>query len=421
MFSRYPLLSETFILREMDELKQLGHRIEVAPLRLVPAVRCHERLRRFRGDVVVEPWLSRRTFAQHAGLLRSDFRAYAQAWTRGLWAHKGRLDALAGVCAFWPKIGAIARRFERAGVEHIHAHYATHPAMAAWMIHRLTGIPFSFTVHAHDLFVHQAGLEAKLRAAAFVVTISDFNRARLACAYPSLAHKLVVVHCGVRPQAYLRPHCPAPHGCLRLLCVASLQRYKGHRVLLAACDQLRGRLDFSCRFIGWGPLRAELVHEIRRRRLAHLVHLAGPAEEEEVAGALQHADLFVLPSVVEPSGKMEGIPVALMEAMAAGVPVIASRLSGVPELVRAGDTGWLVPPADPHALADAIWELRDPGLRAALAGRAREYVGREFNAEHSARELAALFGRARPQPDRAAAAVHAKAAPLSDGGSLETP
>ncbi|MGH9543064.1 MAG: glycosyltransferase family 4 protein [Terriglobales bacterium] len=413
IFSRYPLISETFILREMEELASLGHQLEIAPLLGAPALKVHAGHERLRAAIRIAPWLPEGGLATHAEYARRAPCGYWRTLGRSVWSHRGHWNALAGALIFWPKAVAIAARFQAAGIEHVHAHYGTHPALTAWVVHRLTGIPFSFTLHAHDLYVHQAGLEDKLAAAAFVATVSEFNRQWLRRAFPRWAGKVALVRCGVRPAKYLQPRRPLPQGPLRLLCVASLRPYKGHGTLLAACDRLRGRLDFTCRLVGWGPLHAPLLGEVRRRGLDSLVTLAGPATEEEVAEELARADLFVLPSIRERSGRMEGLPVALMEAMAAGVPVIASRLSGIPELVRPGETGCLVEPGDAPALAEAIWELRDAGRRAVLAARAREFVCDEFDLRQSVRQLASLFASAARPPLRSAEAMPAPVAPLS--------
>lgn len=403
IYSRHPLLSETFILREMVALRRLGHELTIAPLRAAAAPRRHALGAEIEAEVEIAPWFSPRLLAAHARRWRRAPGRYAGALGANLWAHKGRANALLGCAALWPKIAAIAARFERAGVEHIHAHYATHPAMAAWMIHRLTGIPFSFTAHAHDLYVHQAGLRQKAAAATFVATISRYNVARLRELLPeAAASRIEHVHCGIEPELYAEARAVNRSGRLRLLCVASLQPYKGHDVLLAALDRLRGRLAFHCRLLGGGDLRAALERRIRERGLTGLAQLGGPATEAEVRAALRASDVFVLPSVREASGKMEGLPVAIMEAMAAGLPVVASNLSGIPELVADGVTGLLAPPGDAPALAEAMARLRDPDLRAALGERARAKVRAEFNIRDSARRLEALFRAGAGAPREAA-------------------
>ena len=215
--------------------------------------------------------------------------------------------------------------------DHVHAHFASYPAFAAWVCNRLTGIPYSFTAHAHDLYVHDLAIRRKARDAAFVVAISDFNRRLLGELAPDSA-PVHVVHCGVDVGAYpFVSHAPPESGPVRALTVASLREKKGHRFLFEALAQGGPALErIELELVGDGPLRAELEAYAAQLGLSHRVRFHGDLTEHVVTSMLAHADLFVLPSVVEKSGDTEGIPVALMEAMAAGVPVIGSRLAGVP-------------------------------------------------------------------------------------------
>jgi glycosyltransferase involved in cell wall biosynthesis len=180
-----------------------------------------------------------------------------------------------------------------------------------------------------------------------------------------------------------------------LLSVAALRDYKGLAYLICACHQLRATApydSFVCRIVGDGPERGALERLIRELRLEDCVRLVGAREQHVVKDLLAEADIFVLPSVVARNGYMDGIPVALMEAMASGVPVIASQLSGIPELVRDRDTGLLVPPNNAEAIRDAIlccW--REPEAAARRALRARALIEREYNLQTNTRELARRY------------------------------
>jgi glycosyltransferase involved in cell wall biosynthesis len=180
-----------------------------------------------------------------------------------------------------------------------------------------------------------------------------------------------------------------------LLSVAALREYKGLAYLIHACDLLRATAPqepFLCRIVGDGPERAALEMLIRQLRLEECVRLVGACEQHVVEDLLAEADTFVLPSVVARNGYMDGIPVALMEAMASGVPVIASQLSGIPELVRDRDTGLLVPPNEPAAIRDAILRCwREPEAATRRAERARALVEREYNLETNTRQLARRY------------------------------
>ncbi len=400
VLSRFPLITETFIAREVVELERRGATVWVAPLRREAAAAHHPssrallpRLRPIRRSVAAH-WAH--VVRANLTMWRRHPRRYVEIWRAALAGSRGDRNLQAGALLFWPRVVAIAYDFERLGVEHVHAHFATHPALAALIVHRLTGIPFSFTVHAHDLFAHPCMLPEKMAAARFVVTISHFNRRRLlALAAPgnthALAAKLHVVRCGVRCEDYAtaRAISVAPPGVLRLLTVASLQPYKGHAVLLAACTRLSS--PFELRLIGNGPLRSRLEAEARRLGLGDRVLWLGAQDERQVRRALADCDVFVLPSVVEPSGRMEGIPVALIEAMAAGRAIVATRLSGIPELVASPAEGCLVPPGDAAALAAALAALVDPERRRRMGRAAQRKVNSEFHLAPAVAQLEELF------------------------------
>lgn len=382
VMSRFPVVTETFILRELDELERQGVPVVLVPLLREDPETVHEQAR---------PWIARAIFTPlfDRQIARDVLRELGRRplrllllFARTAWDARSSLNALAGVIGFFPKSVSLGRRIRALGVRHVHAHFATHPGLAALVMSRLGGrkrVPFSMTVHAHDIFVSQAGLRTKVGASAFTRCISEFNarflRERLGAA-ASGAGKLPVIHCGIEPAKYSVEHSHAPQdgAPLRLLCIAALKPYKGVAHLVDAVGiSRREGLDVRCRVIGAGPLREALLERIRGEGIEGHVSLDGTRTQEEVARALAECDAFVLPSIVADDGQMEGIPVALMEALASGIPVIATRLSGIPELVVDGRTGTLVEPASPRALADAFRNLRehpDQALSHALAGRA---------------------------------------------------
>jgi colanic acid/amylovoran biosynthesis glycosyltransferase len=392
LVSRFPHVSETFIARELAAVsEQPGMELDL--LSLFPPV-----------DPIVHavarPWIGRlrrpRSREAAAALawwtMRRPLRlATSVALVAGGYARRPRV--LARALATVPLAAAHARRLATEPVDHLHAHYATYPLLAAWLCHRLTGIPYSFTAHAHDLFVDQSFLRRRLSAARFVVAISEYNR-RFLAAYNASATPVYVVHCGVDPSAYrFRPRAPGPAGRVRALCVASLYEYKGHAVLLQALACEEGDLErVDLDLVGSGPLREELERLARGLGLQRRVRFHASLAEPAVTELLDHADLFVLPSIVARNGQMEGIPVALMEALAAGVPVIASRLSGIPELARDGETGLLAEPGRPEQLRTAIGRvLADPQGARVRAEAGRRLVEREFDVRRSAAALADLF------------------------------
>lgn len=396
IMSRFPHLPETFILREMDAMESLGWTLSLYPLILQKSALCHAEAR---------PWMVR---AQRIGLcsVASALALFRLAFRRPrlllhlistlLKGHRHDLKTLTKALAIVPKSVLAAQRMQDEGIEHIHAHYATYPALAAWMIHQLTAIPYSVTVHAHDIFVDRSMLSIKLHQAAFVAAISTFNRDFLIRHLGTeIADKIRIVHCGIDPLDYEKA-AKAPHAddeTFRILSTGSLQPYKGQTHLIRACALLKERgVPFSCKIIGGGLLHARLAREIIDWHLEAEVSLLGPKPQNEVARLLAESDCYVQPSVITPSGKMEGIPVSIMEAFATGLPVVASDISGISELVRPDETGYLVPPEDTKALADQLETVyRNPTLALQLAKQGQALVREEFNIMKSARQLAHLI------------------------------
>jgi glycosyltransferase involved in cell wall biosynthesis len=290
----------------------------------------------------------------------------------------------------------MADQFVAKGITHVHAHYATHPALVAWLINQLTGITYSITVHAHDIFVEKPMLATKLHDSVFVSAISEFNRKYLEDLFgPWVREKTQIVRCGIDPAYYLREiETPVTKNTqLEIISVGSLQPYKGHIFLVKACVELRDRgIPFRCRIVGEGDLRPVLEKLIREHHMEAQVELLGARTQDDVSRLLRTANCYVQPSVVTSTGKMEGIPVALMEAMVSGIAVVATSISGIPELVRNGDTGWLVPPETVTELADALTQIyRDPTEASRRAGLGQKWVLEEFELSSNVRKLSSLF------------------------------
>ncbi|MCF6289853.1 MAG: glycosyltransferase [Desulfobacterales bacterium] len=396
LVSRFPHLPETFILREMSELVRQGESIFLYPLIRQQQPVVHQEAESWLGRARFLPFLSPRVLEAGLGTLAHRPAVVAALFARTVRGNLPSRRFLARAMALFPKALYAARLMQEQGIEHIHAHYATHPALVAWLIHRLTGISYSITVHAHDIFVDTTMLGVKLREASFVVAISEYNRDYLARTVgPWVREKIEVIHCGIEPEQYAaRQGTHRPGQRFELLSIGSLQPYKGYSYLIRACGLLRDRgVPFRCRIIGGGGEARNLARLIARERLGSLVELAGPLPQEEVAGILPSAHCYVQPSIVTPAGKMEGIPVSLMEALACELPVLASNLSGIPELIQPDKTGYLVEPADPAALAAALEQIyAEPARAGRLARAGRSLVRDRFALKKNVRQLAARFG-----------------------------
>lgn len=394
--SRFPKITETFVLHEILEIQKHGLDVEVYPLLLEKTTVEHPEVRQLDGKVHYIPFLNVPVvLANLYFLLRHPF-AYWGAMARALATTVGDRKLFIGALGILPKVVSFAYDMRRRGVHHVHAHFATHPTLAARAIQDLTGIPFSFTAHGSDIHVSQRGLAAKLHDASFAVMVSNYNREFvLRKCGEFAATRLHVIHCGIAPDlSDESPREPeSQDGPFRILCVAALREVKGHRYLIEACKQLSTRnLNFQCDIVGEGPLRDAIRQQIRESDLGDVVTLHGALPRPQVLEKMRRSDVVVLPSVRDRRGRREGIPVTLMEAMACGVPVISSALSGIPELVDPGETGILTPPGDSGALADALEELgqsEEKRRELGIAGRRR--VFEQFDLKNSVARLAMLF------------------------------
>jgi colanic acid/amylovoran biosynthesis glycosyltransferase len=392
--SRFPHLPETFILREMIALEQQGFEIALYPLIVQPQAVVHAEAEGWLKRARRIGWISAAILAANLRQLLKRPLRYIALWFRVLAGNLPSLKFLVRALAILPKSVLMGEMMQAEKVEHIHAHYATHPAMSAWIIHQLTDIPYSVTVHAHDIYVNQTMLGPKVRDAAFIVAISEYNRRFLGQHLgPWAEQKTQVVHCGIQPERYVPVAVGKAAGTFQIVSIGSLQPYKGQRYLIEACEILRQLgINFQCRIVGGGELLAELKGLIAAKNLEAVVELTGPLPQDSVAKILQQAACYVQPSIITSSKKMEGIPVAIMEAMACALPVVATNISGIPELVRHAQTGWLVPAMDPKALAEAIAAVHaDQRSAQDMAQAGRQLVLAEFDLQRNVSQLAGLF------------------------------
>jgi glycosyltransferase involved in cell wall biosynthesis len=307
-----------------------------------------------------------------------------------------------------------ARVMERQGIGHIHAHFASNAASVGFFASRLMKATFSFTAHAFDLFADRLLLREKVRAAEVVVTISKYNRRYLMGYAPEGTNKIKVVHCGVDPCVYRPAERGGPIWRPKILSIGQLVEKKGFTYLIEALKALADRgMSFHCTILGDGYQRSHLERKVADYGLQDRVQLAGAVYQEVALDHLRAADIFVLPCVVARNGDRDGIPVALMEAMALGLPVVSTTISGIPELIQHRETGILVPPCDARALAEALGELlASQGLRRYLGIRGREKVIRDFHLGRTALEMKALFEACLGVPQRLSLGDEPRHAPL---------
>lgn len=387
----YPAVSHSFVRREIQGVEDAGHQVHRFSLR--PA----------RADLADEADLSeakRTETVLRQGAARLAAAALLLSLSRPLKTMRsiGEARRLSGPglkqkfrhLAYWLEAAWLVRRFDRLGIEHLHAHFGTNPAAVAAIARAWGGPPFSFTVHGPDEFDAPVTLSLgnKIAAAKFVVAISNYGRSQLMrWSSPSEWDKIKVIRCGVDHGFLEAPEEPALADSTEFLCVARLSAQKGLPLLIATCDRLRSQAErFTVTIIGDGELRSALKAEIRKLKLEDMVFLPGIGTSEEIRERLLRARAFVLPSFAE------GLPVVIMEALALARPVVTTAIAGIPELVDS-ECGWLVPAGSEEALAEAMSRALHASAEELRAkGRVgRERVQRLHDASRNAQQIVAAI------------------------------
>ena len=398
LVSLFPCWSETFIVREIHALARQGVDIRIVSLKPHSEPMVQPDAQVLLDRVIYPPSsLAGSLRAALPQVLKHPLKSMAELWplVRSLWRRPAELAK--SVISWWRTLAVMAE-VQRFAPQHLHAHWATYPSTAARILAGRIGCPWSFTGHAHDIFVHDQDLSGKLAQADFSVTISEYNRRQLSARLPSELHnRLAVIHCGVLPADL--PFTAEGREPAYIVGVGRLDPIKGFIHLVKACALLQERgIDFRCDIIGDGPLRDELQQAINQAGLSERVRLTGALPQQDVRQKINRATMFVLPSVLLADGNADGIPVALMEAMACGATAISTRVSGIPELIHHEENGLLVTPGQATELADAMARLlADAPLRTRLAQAARNTIIHDFDADI---EAAKLLGRIQAvQPD----------------------
>jgi colanic acid/amylovoran biosynthesis glycosyltransferase len=392
LINQYPKVSHTFIRREILALERHGFEIMRISIRgwandLVDHADIEERKRT--RYVLQSGWFAIAAAVlvccvqRPARLLRALVLAIRLGWRaeRSLPFH---LIYLAEACL-------ILDWLQKRGVQHVHAHFGTNPAEVAALVHELGGPPFSFTVHGPEEFdkAQFIGLPEKIRRARFVIAVSSFGRSQLLRLVDHHEwRKISVVRCGLEPEFFSAPpnYSHAPH----LVCVGRLCEQKGQLLLLDAAKGLADSgVDYTLTLVGDGELRAAIEALVSEYRLQTRVNITGWVSSDEVRRHIFQARALVMPSFAE------GLPVAIMEAMALRRPVISTLIAGIPELVRDGENGWLVPSGDVDALVGALKTcLAAPSdVLQRMSDAAFKQVCRCHDLESEAERLATLFNQ----------------------------
>ena len=393
----FPYLTETFVYREVIALRQHGVRVVTlsnhrASIDELPA----EARDMVASTYYILPVNILKLLAAHLYFILRRPRAYFPTLMLIFTETSRKPDIwLQNIKHF---VGAVylAYQIRDQHITHIHAHFSTNPASFALYISTLFGIGFSFTVHNY-IFWKRLLLNSKLKRADFIACISEYSRDALLGYAPEadrekISPKLHIVHCGVNPQDFHIDD-PVRHTPPVILCAAQFEARKGMPYLIEACHVLKKRgVDVQCILAGDGRQYEELAALIKKLELDDRVRLIGAYFQDQMTDLFRQADLFVLPCIITDSGDRDGIPVVLMEAMAAGIPVISTRVSGIPELIDHMQNGILVEQRDPEALADAITLLlNDEALYATFREQARRKIQQAFDLHTSADLLIRLL------------------------------
>jgi glycosyltransferase involved in cell wall biosynthesis len=391
--SKFPLLSETFIYEELLALQKLGHQVDMFVF-YNTGKKSHKYTDEVEQLVTYLPNIfSNEHLRAQVHFLRSHFKKYRTALTeiiRETW----RSPKLLGKSLYaYSKGILLAYQLLDHPPDHLHAHWATMPTSAVHTAGHFLEIPYSFTSHAWDIYKQPLMLSKKFEKAAFAVTISEYNKRFLSDQYSGADEKTFVVRCGINLERFKYVTAQNDVNPPNILFVGRLIEKKGAEILIQACSQLKkGGFAFQCIIVGDGPLQPELEKQVQRLDLVEEVLFTGGLDQDSLMAYWQTASVFVLPCLVAANNDRDGIPVALMEAMALGLPVISTTVSGIPELIENRISGLLVPPGDSTELAEAVIQiLSDKDQAIVYARRARVKIEREYNITQNALQKAELF------------------------------
>lgn len=381
----YPRISQTFILTEILAHERAGIDMDIFSLRRTDDTRFHAALSRVRSPVFQIERASSRVNAVLDGL-----REHAKHLP-GLWqvVEESGADAEDLLQA-----AQLSRAIIERGIDHLHAHFGTVATVVARLAAQITGITYSFTAHAKDIYhegVVEDELRQKLSDAARVITVSQFNVNYLRETFGSAARDVKLVYNGLDLNDFrFEPYADRPPV---ILGVGRLVEKKGFEFLLQACAVLRDRgIHYQCEIVGGGLLEAALQAQITDLRLQDHVHMSGPMSQDDIKDKIRESALLAAPCVHAGDDDRDGLPTILLEAMALGTPCISTSVTGIPEVVRHEETGLMVSEGDAEDLADACQRLlEDRQLGSELASRARRLIERGFDIDKNTDQLRDTF------------------------------
>lgn len=396
---RYPRYSETFIVNEILAHEAAGAEIHIFALRPPSDTHFQDKIARVRAPVTYlrKPAQGRSNpsittlIPNSASYFWSELKEAAKVFP-DLWGKLEYAEAEGSSVVY--QAAWLSQEIRLRGITHLHAHFGSVATSVARLAAHFAGVPYSFTAHAKDIFhesVDPEDLRRKLRDAASVVTVSDYNVAYLRQQFGIDAGRVRRIYNGM-DLAELHYRSPAERS-PKILSVCRLVEKKGLSHLIDACALLRQwGIEFSCQIVGTGPLEGALRSQIQALHLDDWVDILGPRPQQEVFKLMELAAVFAAPYVIGADGNRDGLPTALLEAMALGTPCVATDVTGIPEIIHNGDTGLLVGQGDSAGLAAALRRLlTEATLRGSLAAQARSLIEAEFDIARNAAELRSHF------------------------------
>jgi colanic acid/amylovoran biosynthesis glycosyltransferase len=391
--NQYPKISHTFIRREIDAVMRADANLEVfrysirpTPDRLIDPADIAEQQS---TDVVLNHGFISLLLATLRGLLTRPVKFFGTFLLAMRLGRNGSQGCLWHIF-YLAEAAWLLRQFQSKQITHVHVHFGTNPATVALLCRVLGGPTYSFTVHGSEEFDRPEALhlKTKIEHCKFVVAVSSFGRSQL-CRWSAFSDwpKIRIVRCGLPSDDLDQTVTPVEDN-QRLVCVGRLSEQKGQFLLVEAARILRDAgMNFELVLVGDGELRGEIEHMIEAAGLQNCVRLIGWQTSQQVRDRLQKSRAFVLPSFAE------GLPVSIMEAFAAGRPVVSTYIAGTPELVRPVENGWLVPAGSSEALAAALKDVLQTStdVLTDMGARGKQLVQELHRADSEAAKLAQLF------------------------------
>jgi colanic acid/amylovoran biosynthesis glycosyltransferase len=404
--TRFPGLSETFVLNEVIRMVEQGLDVTVFSLRHANRTSAfNTQAQSILDRVVTIPFYSWRPLVKFLFLLLahpvSIFWVIIQTFVFNFKQPAIMFRLLASL----PGILYYGNRMLKDFVEHLHVHFATTPAWGAWVIKTVYGIPWSMTVHAHDIYLNHAMLQKKMDSAEFMVTNSQYNIDYLQKVHPKYPkEKLNLIHTGIDSDRFQPLVTEVTPDIPQILAVGRLDPTKGYRYLVEVIQELRQRgIVTQTHVVGHITDEAYVQEEfkyiqelIRKYQLEDDITFEQGIPQDLLLQRYREASLFILPCVVDETGNSDGLPSVLVEAMLLQKPIVSTRISGIPELVTSGKTGWLCEPGNVKELADACEDIVKQSAQAvAIAAQGRKHALENWNLTTTSRQMFQLLAESR--------------------------